>query len=91
MTPATVDLQKLKSAATETFDQGAQAARQAMKAVRRGVEEVEEFKDETVHRIRRRPLAALGIAAGASFLFGVALGWIGGRFGGRRPRSLFRG
>jgi ElaB/YqjD/DUF883 family membrane-anchored ribosome-binding protein len=83
MSPATVDTQVLKSFAAEAVDDGVKAARRAIKSVKRGVEEVEDYKDEAVHRIRRRPLAAVGIAAGVSFVAGMALGWVGGRFGGR--------
>ncbi|HYM23926.1 MAG TPA: hypothetical protein VEU08_11990 [Vicinamibacterales bacterium] len=53
-----------------------QTAKQATKSVRRGLEQVENFSDEAALRVRQRPLTAIGIAAGAGLLLGVAVGWL---------------
>jgi len=71
----------LKSLAADTVEDGVHAAKRAMKSVKRGVEQLEDLKDEAAHRVKRQPLKAVGIAAGVGLVFGMGLGWIGGRFG----------
>ena len=77
----------LKSLAADAVEDGVHAARRAIKSVRRGVEELGDFKDEAVHRAKRQPLKAVAIAAGAGLALGVAVGWIAGRLG-QRSRTL---
>ena len=48
-------------------------------------EELGDRKDEVAHRVRRQPLQAVALAAGVGLLLGMAVGWIGGRFGKRNP------
>jgi ElaB/YqjD/DUF883 family membrane-anchored ribosome-binding protein len=38
-------------------------------------------KDEAAYRVKRQPFKALGIAVGVGLVLGVAVGWIGARFG----------
>ena len=61
-----------KSLATDAVENG-----------KRGVEELAELKGEAVHRVRRQPLGAVGIALGVGLVLGVAVGWIGRRPGRR--------
>lgn len=74
----------LKSVAEDAIEDGVHAAKRAMMSVKRRVEEVGDLKDEAVHRVKREPLKAVGIAVGVGLVFGMALGWIGGRFAQRK-------
>jgi ElaB/YqjD/DUF883 family membrane-anchored ribosome-binding protein len=74
----------VKSMAEDAIEDSVHVARRAMKSLRRGVEVLEDVKDEAAHRVRRQPLTTVGMAAGIGLLVGVALGWIGGRLGQRR-------
>lgn len=69
----------LKSLATDAVDDGVHAAKRAITSVKRGVEELAELKDEGVHRVRRQPVGAVGIALGVGLVLGLAVGWIGRR------------
>ena len=48
---------------------------------RRVVEGLGDVKDEAAYRVKRQPFKALGIAVGVGLVLGVAVGWIGARFG----------
>ena len=69
------------SMAKDAGEEGVHAVKRAMKRVRRGVETLEDMKDEAGHYVKRQPFKAVGVAAGVGLLLGVAVGWIGGRFG----------
>jgi ElaB/YqjD/DUF883 family membrane-anchored ribosome-binding protein len=69
----------LKSLATDAVEDGVHAAKRAIK---RSVVELEDLQDEAVHRVRRQPLRAVGIAVGVGLVVGLAVGWIS-----RRPRE----
>lgn len=73
----------LKSLAADAVDDGVHAAKRAIKGVRRGVEELGDLRDEAVHRVKRRPVKAIGIALGLGLLLGLAVGWFGHRPGRR--------
>jgi len=77
------EAQLLKSFATDAVDDGVHAAKRAMKSLRRGVEEFGDFKEEALHRVKRQPLKAVGVALGVGLVLGVAAGWTGGRLGHR--------
>jgi len=70
-----------KSLAADAVEDGVHAARRAIKSVKRGVEDLGDLKDEAAYRVKRQPLKAVGIAVGVGLVFGMGLGWIGGRFG----------
>ena len=75
------EAQLLKSLAADAVEDGVHAAKRAIKSVQRRVEELGDLKDEAAHRVKRQPFKAVGIAVGVGFVLGVAVGWIGGRFG----------
>jgi ElaB/YqjD/DUF883 family membrane-anchored ribosome-binding protein len=84
---ASHEAQLLKSLAADAVEDGVHMAKRVIKAVTRGVEELGDLKFEAAYRVRRQPLKAVGIAVGVGLLFGMAVGWIGGRFGKRTPIS----
>src|SRR5689334_13391502 len=53
----------LKSLATDAIEDGAYAAKRALKTVKRGVDRLGDLKDEAVHRVKRQPVKAIAIAA----------------------------
>ena len=69
----------LKSLATDAVEDGVHRARRALRSLERRVENLATVKDEAVHRVRRQPLQAMGIALGAGLVLGLAVGWFGGR------------
>ena len=73
----------LKSLATDAVEDGVHAAKRAITSVKRGVEELADVKDEAVHRVKRQPLRAVGIALGVGLVVGLAVTWIGRRPGRR--------
>lgn len=73
----------VKSLASDAIDDGVHAAKRVIKSVRRGVEELGNLRDEAVHRVKRQPLKAMGIALGVGLLLGLAVGWFGHRPGRR--------
>jgi ElaB/YqjD/DUF883 family membrane-anchored ribosome-binding protein len=82
MTPATIEApQLLKSLAADAIEDGVHAAKRAITSVQRRVENLGDLKDEAAHRVKRQPFKAVGIAVGVGLVLGMAVGWIGGRFG----------
>ena len=71
----------VKSLACDAIENGAHEARRAVtKSVQRGIERLEDIKDEGVHYVKRQPLKAIAMAAGAGLMVGMAAAWITGRF-----------
>jgi len=75
----THETELLKTLAADAMDDGVDAARRAMTSLKRGVERVEDFGDDTAHWIRRRPLKAVTIGAGAGVVLGIVAGLLAGR------------
>ena len=73
----------LKSLAVDAVEDGVYATKRAMTSLKRSVEELADFKDEAVHRVKRQPLRTMGIALGSGLVLGLAAGWIGRRLGRR--------
>jgi ElaB/YqjD/DUF883 family membrane-anchored ribosome-binding protein len=69
----------VKSLAEDAVEDGVHAATRAVKSVRRGIERLEDVRDEWIHSVKRRPLKAVTVAAGAGFVIGVAAAWIARR------------
>jgi ElaB/YqjD/DUF883 family membrane-anchored ribosome-binding protein len=74
-----------KSVARDTIEDGVYAAKRALKRVQRGVETMEDVKDETARYVKRQPFVAVGIAAGVGVLVGACVGWFGARIANRPP------
>jgi hypothetical protein len=72
--------ESVKSIAQEAIEEGIHAGKRAMKRVRRGVDRLEDVKEEAARRIKRQPFPAAGVFLGAGLLLGVAVGWMTGRF-----------
>ena len=75
------EAQLLKSLAADAVEDGVHAAKRAIKSVQRRVEELGDLRDEAGYRVKRQPFKAIGIAVGVGLVLGVAVGWIGARFG----------
>jgi ElaB/YqjD/DUF883 family membrane-anchored ribosome-binding protein len=65
-----------KSVAQDAIEDGAYAARRALKTARRRVDELGDVKNEVIHRVRRQPVQAIGIAFAAGIVAGAVVGWI---------------
>jgi ElaB/YqjD/DUF883 family membrane-anchored ribosome-binding protein len=69
----------VKSLAYDAMRDGAHEAKRAVeKSVQRGIERLEDIKDESVHYVKRQPLKAMAMAAGAGLMIGLAAAWITG-------------
>jgi hypothetical protein len=76
------EVRLLKSLASDAVEDRVHAAKRAItSSMKRGVEGLEDLKDEAVHRVKRQPLKAVSLALGVGLVLGWAAGWIG-----RRPR-----
>jgi ElaB/YqjD/DUF883 family membrane-anchored ribosome-binding protein len=73
------EAQFLKSLAADAVEDGAHAAKRAIKSVQRRVEKLGDLKDEAAYRVKRQPFKAVGIAAGVGLMLGVIVGWVGAR------------
>ncbi len=69
----------VKSMAEDAIEDGVHRARRAVKSVRRGVERLQDIKDEAAHYVKRRPLRTIAMAAGLGLLVGATAGLIVGR------------
>jgi len=67
-----------KSLAADAVEDGVHAARRAFK---RRIEKLDDLRTEAAYRVKHEPLKAMGIAVGAGFMLGMAIGWFGGRWG----------
>jgi ElaB/YqjD/DUF883 family membrane-anchored ribosome-binding protein len=71
----------VKSLACDAMEDGAHEAKRAVtKSLKRGIERLEDIRDEGVHYVKRQPLKAIAMAAGAGLMVGIAAAWITGRF-----------
>ena len=71
----------VKSLAYDAIEDGAHEAKRAVKkSVQRGIERLEDIKDEGVHYVKRQPLKAIAMAAAVGLMVGMAAAWITGRF-----------
>jgi len=72
-----------KSLAADAVEDGIHAARRAFKAAKHRIEELGDLRDEAAYRVKRDPLKAVALAAGAGLVLGLVVGWAGGRLGAR--------
>ena len=75
----------VRSLAEDAIEDGVHRARRAVKSVRRGIERLEDVKDEAAYYVKRQPLRTMALAAGLGLVVGVIAGWIAGR--GRAERA----
>jgi ElaB/YqjD/DUF883 family membrane-anchored ribosome-binding protein len=66
----------LKARAADAFSDGAYAVK---RAVRKTMRDLEDVKEDAVVRVRKAPLATVGVTFIAGLLLGAALGWLGHR------------
>jgi ElaB/YqjD/DUF883 family membrane-anchored ribosome-binding protein len=79
----------VKSLAYDAIEDGAHEAKRAVeKSVQRGIEKLEDIKDESVHYVKRQPLKAMAMAAGVGLMVGMAAAWITGRFFSSKGSAL---
>ena len=74
----------VRSMAEDAIEDGVHRATRAVKSVRRGIEHLEDAKDDAVYFVKHRPLKTVGVAAGIGLAVGVMAGWIAGRGRARR-------
>jgi len=74
----------VKSLAEDAFEDGIHAARRAVKSVHRGLERIEDLRDDGAHYVKRRPFKTLAVATGLGLAVGVLAGWIAGRSNARQ-------
>jgi ElaB/YqjD/DUF883 family membrane-anchored ribosome-binding protein len=73
------EVQLAKSLAEDAIEDGVHAAKRAVKSARRGIERLEDIKDEGVHYVTRQPLKAVAMAAVIGLTVGMAAVWVTGR------------
>ncbi len=69
----------VRSVAEDAIEDGVHRATRAVKSVRRGIEHLEDVKDDAVSYVKHRPLKTVALAAGIGLAVGVIAGWIAGR------------
>ena len=74
----------LKTIAQDAIEDGTHAARRALRTVKHRLEDLGDLQEEAIHRVKRQPLRAVGIAAAAGVVVGLAVGWMGSRCAFRR-------
>jgi ElaB/YqjD/DUF883 family membrane-anchored ribosome-binding protein len=75
------EAQLFKSLAADAVEDGVHAAKRAIKSIQHRVEKLGDLKDEAAYCVKHQPFKAVGLAAGVGLVVGMAVGWIGGRFG----------
>jgi ElaB/YqjD/DUF883 family membrane-anchored ribosome-binding protein len=66
----------LKTRASDLLEDSLHTAK---RTVTRGVHDLEDLRDQTVIRVRRAPLAAMGVTFAAGLMLGIVVGWAGHR------------
>jgi ElaB/YqjD/DUF883 family membrane-anchored ribosome-binding protein len=74
MTKLSDEANALTSRAADAVEDGVYAAKRAM---RRGVAQLEDLHEESIHRVKRHPLKSLGLGVGVGLVLGIAIGWAG--------------
>ncbi len=69
----------VRSMAEDAIEDGVHKARRAVKTVRRGMERLQDIKDEAAYRVKHRPLTTIALAVGLGLLVGATAGLIVGR------------
>lgn len=69
-------LAEVKDRFTDTLDDGVRSAR---RAVRHGLDAMEDMIEDAQHAVKQKPLGAVGIAFAAGILAGGVAAWLGFR------------
>jgi len=70
------DARVIKTRASDLLEDGLHDAR---RTVARGMHDLEDLRNEAAVRVRRAPLAAVGLTFAAGLLLGLSVGWVGHR------------
>jgi ElaB/YqjD/DUF883 family membrane-anchored ribosome-binding protein len=74
----------VKSVAEDAIENSMHTAKRSIKSVRRGIEKLEDLRDEGIHYVKRQPLKTVAVSVGAGLIVGLMAGWFIGRVGSRR-------
>jgi ElaB/YqjD/DUF883 family membrane-anchored ribosome-binding protein len=77
----------VRSVAEDAIEDVVHRAKRAVKSVRRGIERVQDIKDEATYYVKRRPLGTMAMAAGLGLVIGMATGLMAASRGGRRDNT----
>ena len=75
----THEAQLAKSMMQDAVEDKIYAAKRALTHARRRVEQLQDYKDDAIRYVRRRPLSAVAIALTSGLVIGVGVGWATGR------------
>ena len=70
------EAQFAKSMIQDTVEDKIYAAKRALRLARRRIEQLDDYKDDVVRYVKRRPLVSTGIALASGLMVGVAFGWV---------------
>ena len=68
-----------KSIIQDAVEDKIYAAKRALKLARRRVEQFQDYKEDAVRYVRRRPFTSMGIALASGLMIGVCIAWTAGR------------
>jgi ElaB/YqjD/DUF883 family membrane-anchored ribosome-binding protein len=74
----------VRSLAEDAIEEGVHKAKRTVRTVRRGIERLQDIRDEGIHYVKRRPVASVALAAGIGLVAGVAAGLVAGWHGASR-------
>ncbi len=77
----------VRSVAEDAIEDGVHRAKRAVKSVRRGIERMQDIKDEATYYVKGRPLGTVAMAAGVGLVIGMAAGLIATGRRGRRDNT----
>ncbi len=78
----------VKSMAEDAIEDGVHRARRTVKSVRRGIERLEDIRDDATRYVKRRPLTTTAMAAGVGLVVGLMAGWIARGRGARSDTDI---
>jgi ElaB/YqjD/DUF883 family membrane-anchored ribosome-binding protein len=73
------EAQLAKSMIHDTVEDKIYAAKRALKIARRRVEQLEDYNDDAIRYVRRRPFVSLAIALASGLMIGAGVSWVATR------------
>jgi hypothetical protein len=70
-----------------TADTIEESLRNAKRAIKHKVQDLEDLRDTAALQVRKAPLATVGVALGTGLLLGLALGWMSTRISAGCPEK----